>query len=135
MALRTRNKISTTFNLASLADITFLLLIFFLLTSRIVSPSAIKVKRPTTSQQTSVVPAARITVDERLKYYVDNKPVSFGSLERILAQKLNTAKDRVLILDMDKSISIEKLVELFDIASDLEAELVLAADPKKKKRP
>jgi len=125
-----RNKVDPSFNLSSLADIIFLLLIFFLITSRLVTPSAVPVKRPKTTMKTSVTPSARITVTDQLRYYVDNQPVSFGSLPSVLRQKIAGEEDPVVILDMDKSLSIEKLVELYDLANDLQVQLVLSADPK-----
>ncbi len=130
MSLKMRNKVDPSFNLSSLADIIFLLLIFFLITSRLVTPSAVPVKRPKTTMKTSVTPSARITVTDQLRYYVDNQPVSFGSLPSVLRQKIAGEEDPVVILDMDKSLSIEKLVELYDLANDLQVQLVLSADPK-----
>lgn len=132
MSLKQRNKVEATFNMSSLADIIFLLLIFFLITSRIVTPNALPVKRPTSSQKTSVTPAARITVDENMQYYVDGEAVGFNGLAPAIRTKI-AAKDRpVVILDMDRSLSIQSLVELYDLASELQVELVLSTDPKKK---
>ena len=134
MALRSRNKVSADFNMSSLADIIFLLLIFFLLTSRIVTPTAVKVDRPTSKIKSNQKPVARISVDKGLQYYVDDNRVAFDQLEAVLEEKLAEKENKTVLLDMDKSISIEKLVEMYDLAADLEMTLVLSADPKKKKR-
>lgn len=134
MALRSRNKVSAEFNMSSLADIIFLLLIFFLLTSRIVTPTGVKVDRPTSKIRTNQKPAARISVDKNLQYYVDDKVVSFDQIEIVLEDKLAKKENKTVLLDMDKTIAIEKLVEMYDLAADLEVTLVLSADPKKKKR-
>ncbi len=131
MSLKSRNKVEATFNLSSLADIIFLLLIFFLITSRIVTPNALPVKRPTSSQKTSVTPAARLTVNDRMEYFVDGEQVSFNGLAAALQAKVAGSEKPVVILDMDRSLSIQSLVELFDLASDLKVELVLSTDPKK----
>lgn len=131
MSLKSRNKVEATFNLSSLADIIFLLLIFFLITSRIVTPNALPVKRPTSSQKTSVTPSARLTVNDRMEYFVDGEQVSFNGLAAVLQAKVAGAEKPVVILDMDRSLSIQSLVELFDLASDLKVELVLSTDPKK----
>lgn len=131
MSLKTRNKVDPAFNLSSLADIIFLLLIFFLLTSQLVSPSAIKVKRPSTKQTTTVKPVARVSVTASLEYYVDNEPVQLRNLAGVLRTKIGNEPDPVVILDMDKQVTIERLVELSDIADDLNLQLVLSADPKK----
>lgn len=131
MSLKTRNKVDPAFNMSSLADIIFLLLIFFLLTSQLVSPSAIKVKRPSSRQTTTVKPVARVSVTAALEYYVDNEPVQLGNLASVLRTKIGNEPDPVVILDMDKQVTIERLVELSDIADDLNLQLVLSADPKK----
>lgn len=132
MSLKQRNKVEATFNMSSLADIIFLLLIFFLITSRIVTPNALPVKRPTSTQRTSVTPVARITVDENQQYYVDGEPVSFGALATTLQAKIASEEQPVVILDMDRTLPVQSLVEMYDLASELQVELVLSTDPKKK---
>ena len=134
MALRARNKATAEFNMSSLADIIFLLLIFFLLTSKMTTPTAVKVDRPTSKIKSAAKPAARISVDKDLRYYVDDKPVGFQQIAPILEEKLAGLEKRTVILDMDKSITIDKLVEMYDLAADLEMELVLSANPKKKEQ-
>jgi len=131
MSMKMRNKVDPNFNMSSLADIIFLLLIFFLITSKMVTPSAVPIKRPKTSMKTSVTPVAHITVTDQLRYYVDNQAVTFGTLEGVLRNKIAGEDDPVVILDMDKSLSIERLVELYDLANNLQVQLVLSADPKK----
>lgn len=133
MSLKTRNKVEATFNMSSLADIIFLLLIFFLITSRIVTPNAMPVKRPTSNQTASVTPAARLTVNDKLEYFVDGKQVAYGGLSGALLDKIQDTDKPVIILDMDKSLSIQTLVDLYDLASDLKVELVLSTDPKKRR--
>lgn len=117
--------------MSSLADIIFLLLIFFLITSRIVTPHAMSVKRPQSSMKESVTPVARITVDDQLQYYVNGEQVGFSGIRPALRNEIAGEEKPRVILDMDRSLSIEKLVELYDLANDLKFELVLATDPKK----
>lgn len=134
MSLKTRNKVEATFNMSSLADIIFLLLIFFLITSRIVSPNALPVKRPTSNQRTSVTPAARISVNDQMQYFVDGEQVSYSGLAGAIRTKIQGKEEPVVILDMDKSLSVQTLVDLYDLASELKIELVLSTDPKKDNR-
>ncbi|MCQ2058121.1 MAG: biopolymer transporter ExbD, partial [Bacteroidaceae bacterium] len=61
--LKRKNKISPQFSMSSMTDIIFLLLIFFMITSTLVSPNAIKVLLPQSSQQTSAKPLARVIID------------------------------------------------------------------------
>jgi biopolymer transport protein ExbD len=131
MSLKTRNKREATFNLSSLADIIFLLLIFFLITSRMVTPHALPVKRPTSDQRTNVTPSARITINDRSEYFVDGQMVGFAGLAGAIQQKIRGVDKPVVILDMDRNLSVQTLVEMYDLASQLKVELVLSTDPKK----
>ena len=69
MALKRRQKISPNFSMASMTDIIFLLLIFFMITSTMVSPNAIKVLLPQGRQQTSAKPLTRVIIDKNLNFY------------------------------------------------------------------
>ena len=70
MALKRKNRIEATFSMASMTDVIFLLLIFFMVTSTFVFPNAIKVNLPQSKQEMSVKPLARVTIDASLNYYV-----------------------------------------------------------------
>ena len=64
MALKRRHKIDATFSMASMTDVIFLLLIFFMITSTIVFPNSIKVNLPQSNQQAAAKPLTRVTIDE-----------------------------------------------------------------------
>ena len=67
--LKRKTKTIETFSMSSMTDIIFLLLIFFMITSTMVTPNAIKVLLPQGSQQTSAKPLARVIIDKQLNYY------------------------------------------------------------------
>ena len=73
MGLKRRTKVSEAFSMASMTDVIFLLLIFFMVTSTVVIPNAIKVTLPQAQKQTAAKPLTRVTIDASLNYYV-----SFG---------------------------------------------------------
>lgn len=128
MNLRGRNKVEATFNMSSLADIIFLLLIFFLITSRIVTPYATPVKRPASDQRKSATPVATITVNDKNQYFVDGEQVPFGGLGGKLSPKLREEQQPVVLLNMDRTLDIQKLVDIYDLASELQFELLLATE-------
>jgi len=64
MALKQRYSIEKNFSMASMTDVIFLLLIFFMVTSTIVVPNAIQVLLPRSQQQVQVKPITRVTIDE-----------------------------------------------------------------------
>ena len=91
MALKRRNKISPNFSMASMTDIIFLLLIFFMITSTMVSPNAIKVLLPQGKQQTSAKPLTRVIIDKQLNYYTafgngDEMPIDLEELPAFLQE-------------------------------------------------
>ena len=70
MGLKRRTKVSEAFSMASMTDVIFLLLIFFMVTSTVVIPNAIKVTLPQAQKQTAAKPLTRVTIDASLNYYV-----------------------------------------------------------------
>ncbi len=77
--------------MASMTDIIFLLLIFFMITSTMVSPNAIKVLLPQGRQQTSAKPLTRVIIDKNLNFYTafgneDEMPIGLGRTARIPAK-------------------------------------------------
>lgn len=128
MGLKTRNKVDATFNLSSLADVIFLLLIFFLLTSRIV-PKATPVTRPSTTMQDDVSPVARIAVTRDLQYSVNGQAVSgLTGVKGALRPRLAGEKEPVVMLDIDRALDIQSLFDLYNIAHELGFSLVVATE-------
>jgi len=94
MALRQRNKIETAFSMASMTDIVFLLLLFFMLTSTLVAPNALKLLLPESNNQTSAKPVTTVSITADLKYYVnvdgELKRVAFHEIERHFRQSIGS---------------------------------------------
>ena len=82
MALKRRTKVNEAFSMASMTDVIFLLLIFFMVTSTVVIPNAIKVTLPQAQKQTAAKPLTRVTIDANLNYYV-----AFGKQKEVVTQR------------------------------------------------
>lgn len=130
MAIRSRNKVSPNFNMSSMTDIVFLLLIFFMLTSTLVSPNALKLLLPNSSSKTLAPQTVSVSVTQELEYYVDKEQVPFGNLEMKILEKMGGNPDNSIILHVDKTIAIEEAVKVMDIASRNRLKMVLATKPK-----
>lgn len=128
MDLQPRHKVSTDFNFSSIADIIFLLLIFFMLTSTFVTPSGLPVNLPTSRTSSIVMQKVTVTVTPDLKYYVNEKLTPAGELETVLASQL-TGKEGVVVLNVDKSVPVEYLVRVAGIATSLNAKVSVATRP------
>jgi len=130
MAIRSRNKISPNFNMSSMTDIVFLLLIFFMLTSTLVSPNALKLLLPSSSSKTLAPQTVSVSVTKELDYYIDSEKIEFEFLEPLLIEKMGNNEENSIILHVDKTIPVEEAVKVMDIASRNKFRMVLATKAK-----
>ncbi len=129
MDLKGRNKINTSFSMSSMTDIIFLLLIFFMLTSTLIAPNALKLLLPRSNNQTDATPVVSVSITEDLKYYIGQKRVEFMNLETMLHQKLRKEEDPVISLHADKNVPINEVVKVMNIAKNNRYKLILATRP------
>jgi biopolymer transport protein ExbD len=130
MRLNSKNKIDAGFSMASMTDLIFLLLIFFMLTSSFVTPSGLPVNLPSTKTSVKEVQKMSITVTKDLQYYVDDKKVTKGTLEGELKSRLTESGGSVVI-HIDESVPTQHLMYVAGIAASLEAKVVVATKPSK----
>ena len=129
MNLQSRNKVDPAFSMASMTDLIFLLLIFFMLTSSFVTPSGLPVNLPSSKPSTIEVQKVSVTVTKDLRFAVNDKQVSRGALEAELKKHL-AAPEGVVVLHIDKSVPTEELVYVAGIATGLKARVSIATVPK-----
>ena len=129
MNLQTRNKVEASFSMASMTDLIFLLLIFFMLTSSFVTPSGLPVNLPTSQASTIEVQKVSVTVTKDLQFFVNDRAVSRATLEGELKSKL-AGPDGVVVLHIDESVPTRDLVYVAGIATKLEARVSIATKPK-----
>ena len=129
MALRSRNKVTPNFNMSSMTDIVFLLLIFFMLTSTLVSPNALKLLLPNSKSKTLEKQTISISIDKNINFYIDENQVDINELETRLINILSSELEPAIILHSDKSVEIEHVVQIMDIAYRNNYNIVLATDP------
>lgn len=130
MGIRSRNKVSPNFNMSSMTDIVFLLLIFFMLTSTLVSPNALNLILPSSSSQTHAKQTVEVSITSDLVYHIDGTPIEFEFIEPTLLKKMGNNPDNSIVLYVDKSVAIEEAVKLMDIASRNKFKMVLATKAK-----
>lgn len=130
MRLNSKNKVDAGFSMASMTDLIFLLLVFFMLTSSFVTPSGLPVNLPSSVASTIEVQKISVTVTKDLQYYVNDKRVSKAMLEGELKSRLLGNKGSI-VLHIDQSVPTEHLVHVAGIATKLEAKVVIATKPTK----
>lgn len=130
MAIRSKNRVSTNFNMSSMTDIVFLLLIFFIIASTLISPNALEVLLPKASRDMRPNPqTVNVSITEDLKYFVNKGEVSEQEIEAQLLALIEGQEDPGIILRAEKSVPIENVVVIMDIANRNKLKLVLATKP------
>jgi biopolymer transport protein ExbD len=130
MAISQRNKISINFSSVGMTDVVFNLLIFFMLTSTLVHPTALKLLLPKGTTQTSAKPQTSVSITSDLRYFVETQPVNLEDLEGVLKQKLGTNPDTYIALHADKTVPFENVVTVLDMAQRNNYKLIIATSPK-----
>ena len=88
MALRSKNKVSAAFSMSSMTDIVFLLLIFFMLTSTLVTTNALDLVLPNSTAQTVKKQRVSVSINENFEYFIDKEAVELKYIEAQLIDKL-----------------------------------------------
>ena len=127
MAIRSKNRVSTNFNMSSMTDIVFLLLVFFIIASTLISPNSLDVLLPKATSDPRPRPqTVSISITEDLKYHVNENEVAKQQIESQILALIEGEEDPGIILKADKSVPIENVVVIMDIANRNQLKLVLA---------
>ncbi len=134
MKLKRKSKAIEVFSMASMTDVIFLLLIFFMVTSTLVVPSALKVVLPQSRQQTAARPVTRVTIDANLRYFVaigneQDKEVAFEEIEPFLATTIEQNPEMFVALYADETVPYSEVVRVLNIAVENKYQMVLATRP------
>ncbi len=129
MNLKGRNKVNPNFNMSSMTDIVFLLLIFFMLTSTLVSPNALKLLLPNSKAKTLEKQTISISINKDIHFYVNENRVDESNLEQEIIEIVKETEEPAIILHADKTVDIEHVVKVMDIAYRNKYKIVLATKP------
>jgi|TARA_B110000285_G_scaffold190795_1_gene218203 biopolymer transport protein ExbD len=129
MNLRGRNKITPEFNMSSMTDIVFLLLIFFMIASTLVTTNAIDILLPTASGKTENKKSISVSIQKDLVFYIDQKEVEVQKLESELLKLLQNETAPTLVLRAEKSVPVDYVVKVMDIANRNKYKIILAVNP------
>ena len=131
MPLRSKNKESAAFSMSSMTDIVFLLLIFFMLTSTLVTTNALDLVLPNSTAQTVKKQRVSVSINENFEYFIDKEAVELKYIEAQLIDKLAGQDEQVVVLRVDKSVPVEYAVEVMDIAYRNKYKIDLATQQKR----
>jgi len=130
MKIKGRNKVNPNFNMSSMTDIVFLLLIFFMITSTLVTTSALDILLPKASGKTENRKSVSVSITKKLAFYIDTKKVKENQLEKKLLTVLSKKENPTIVLRAAEGVPIEKAVKVMDIANRNRFKVILAVRPK-----
>lgn len=129
MALRSRNRVEVSYSVAGMTDIIFLLLLFFVLTSTLINPNALNLMLPRSNSQVPAKPITTVSINKDIQFFVDRKRVDINQLEPVLQGKMAGREDPVLSIHSDRSVPIEHIVTIMNIARKNNYKVILATSP------
>ncbi|MCQ2270620.1 MAG: biopolymer transporter ExbD [Bacteroidales bacterium] len=127
MNIELHNKQNVQFNSASMSDLVFLLLIFFMITSTLVAPNAINLLLPKSNSGKQLASRnIEVYIDADKNYYVNpegsqSQPIPYEELLPALqaATVNDNSEQKSIILRADKSVPVENVVALMDVLNEL----------------
>ena len=130
MNFRGRNKVSPEFNMSSMTDIVFLLLIFFMITSTMVTTNALDLVLPKAKGKTDSNKNIQVSINKELEMYIDKDQVPEAEIELRLLSIMGDDRSKLVVLRAEEGVPIEKAVYVLDIANSNQIKVVLAVRPK-----
>ena len=137
MAIQMRNKRDPGFNTASMSDLVFLLLIFFMLTSTLVAPNAIKLLLPSSNSKTMSKQTITVYINKRRNFYLEERRVKPSKLENALTGALRNENEASVVLRADQTVPVQDIVTVIDAVNNINRKnntkhkVILATKPKR----
>lgn len=131
MNLRRRKRPSAEVHTSAMNDIMFFLFLFFLIASTITNPNVVKLLLPRSDSGQSISKKTiTVSITKNLEYFVEKKPILVGELENIIESYQINTQELTIVLYVDRTVAIEDVVKVMDVANRLKIKLVLATEPK-----
>ena len=136
--IETRNKLSIEQNSSTMSDLVFLLLVFFMMTSTLISPNAVKLLLPESGSKTMAKQNVTVYIDENHNFQVNNTPTDIDGLQPLIASGIEPGiSDACVVLRSDKSVPVQYVVNVIDAVNAINEQtctkhkVILATSPKK----
>ncbi|MBR4775240.1 MAG: biopolymer transporter ExbD [Bacteroidales bacterium] len=135
MALKRNTKVDASFSVSSMTDIVFLLLIFFLVTSTLINPNALKLLLPKSTGQVSAKATVSVSIkdwgDNTYTYHVNGsqEPMPYDVVEDELVSLLSQEEDPTFSIYSDQSVPVGEIVQMMNIAKRNHYKVILATQP------
>jgi biopolymer transport protein ExbD len=131
MNLRRRKRPNAEVHTSAMNDIMFFLFLFFLIASTVTNPNVVKLLLPRSDSGQSISKRTiTVSITKNLEYFVEKKPILIGDLENNIKSYQVNAQELTIVLYVDRTVAIEDVVKVMDVANRLKIKLVLATEPK-----
>lgn len=112
---------------SALNDILFILLLFFLIVSTLANPNVIKLLLPKAKSNTKAKQTVVVSINEKREFFVGTNKVPFDNLKQALAPSIGNEKvDPTIVINAEKSVPVEDVVNVMEVAREMGAKVVLA---------
>lgn len=133
MAIKHGSKVDKSFSSSAMTDLMFLLLIFMLIATTLINPNALKLALPKSSNQLKDKAITTVSIEQEgqsYNYYVELERVEgIEGIERALRVRLEGQEQPTVSLHCDKSVAVDEVVKVMNIAKDNDYKLILATQP------
>lgn len=137
--IKSQNQIRIETSSSSMSDLVFLLLIFFMITSTLISPNAVKLLLPESNSKTMARENVTVYIDNNHQFYVENDmPIAVGELQSFISNSIGPdVDDACIVLRADKEVPVQDVVVVIDAVNSINAaggtkhKVILATSPKK----
>ena len=128
MRFPVKKRTRPTIHLTALIDIVFLLLIFFLLSSSFVDQQGVAIIVPEIeSDESELLPDIIVQIDREGVFYFNRKVVEEDDLFYLLKDKLKSVSKYKVIIQADRRVEYDKVVQAIDVAKLAGAKDILLA--------
>ncbi|TVR39761.1 MAG: biopolymer transporter ExbD [Bacteroidia bacterium] len=137
MAIKARNTRNVQFSMASMSDLVFLLLIFFMLTSTLVAPSAINLLLPSSDSRTMVPQTVNVHISADRQVFLEDIPVDMDALQSGLIDRLEGHTAATVVLRTDHTVPVQYIVNVIDVVENINSRyqvkhrVILATQPRR----
>ncbi len=134
MALKRQHEMLSVYSMASMTDVIFLLLIFFMVTSTVVFPTALEVNLPQSSEQTAIKPGTKVYIDKDNNIFAsfgeeEPQPIELNQLLTFLEMTQQQDPEQFIALYADEEVPYGQIVRLLDLTAQANLKMVLATKP------
>ena len=119
MAIKMRVKRSSEFSMASMSDLVFLLLIFFMITSTLVAQNAVKLLLPSSNSKTMSKQTVTVYINDRFEFFVGEMKTNELDLENRIAASIQSENEATIVLRSDKSVPVQYIVNVIDAVNEI----------------